>query len=492
MAVGVVDFLKNKNILVIGGTGFLGKVFLEKILRVQPDVGQIFTLVRAKDFQSAKSKIQKEIICSELFRLVQELYRGEYEKFMAQKIVPVVGDVSIDDDLGIEAEHRNEICSKVDIVVNLAATTKFYERYDVSMGVNGVGAINTINFCKKCPNLLILIHVSTAYVNVGRTGIIAEETVKMAIDGLTMGPSEIKRECGLITKTLEEMRSTAHAEDSLKHKAETKRMKELGEERARNFGWPNVYVFTKAIGEMMVEQMRGDMPVVILRPTIIESTLAEPFPGWMEGNRMLDPLFIGYGKGRIQTFVAENNLIVDVIPVDMVANCMIASMYKHAKQSDLFIYQVATSVENPLFYDVGVDAAYKYFVSHPCTTKEGKMVEVKIPFILRSMESFQQYMKLYYKIPIEMLHFASLLLCGLQKERYRQLLHKYDTVMKLAMLYQPFIFFQGKFDNSNTNFLWKGLSKEDKQIFKFDVKRIDWTNYFYNIHIPGLLKYVSD
>lgn len=52
-----------------------------------------------------------------------------------------------------------------------------------------------------------------------------------------------------------------------------------------NFGWPNAYVFTKAVGEMMVDYLRKDIPTVIIRPTIIESSLKEPFPGWMEGNR---------------------------------------------------------------------------------------------------------------------------------------------------------------------------------------------------------------
>lgn len=55
--------------------------------------------------------------------------------------------------------------------------------------------------------------------------------------------------------------------------------------RARKFGWQDTYVFTKAMGEMMINKMRGEIPVVIMRPSVIESTCKEPFPGWMEGNR---------------------------------------------------------------------------------------------------------------------------------------------------------------------------------------------------------------
>lgn len=55
--------------------------------------------------------------------------------------------------------------------------------------------------------------------------------------------------------------------------------------RAARYGWPNTYVFTKAMGEMLVGQLKENLPLVILRPTIISSTYKEPFPGWVEGVR---------------------------------------------------------------------------------------------------------------------------------------------------------------------------------------------------------------
>ena len=57
--------------------------------------------------------------------------------------------------------------------------------------------------------------------------------------------------------------------------------------RAYHFGWPNVYAFTKAMGEMLLEQHREDLPVVIIRPTMVTSTYQDPFPGWIEGARYI-------------------------------------------------------------------------------------------------------------------------------------------------------------------------------------------------------------
>ena len=63
--------------------------------------------------------------------------------------------------------------------------------------------------------------------------------------------------------------------------------------RSSHFGWPNVYPFTKAMGEMLVEQHTEDLPVVIIRPTMVTSTYQDPFPGWIEGARYIH-IFVTY------------------------------------------------------------------------------------------------------------------------------------------------------------------------------------------------------
>ncbi|RRT37835.1 hypothetical protein B296_00038895 [Ensete ventricosum] len=57
----IVEFLKDKSILITGSTGFLAKIFVEKVLRVQPDVKRLFLLVRAADAASADQRVQTEV-----------------------------------------------------------------------------------------------------------------------------------------------------------------------------------------------------------------------------------------------------------------------------------------------------------------------------------------------------------------------------------------------------------------------------------------------
>lgn len=55
--------------------------------------------------------------------------------------------------------------------------------------------------------------------------------------------------------------------------------------RAAYYGWYNAYHMTKAMAEMVLNEMREDVPVLILRPSVIESCYKDPIPGWIQGNR---------------------------------------------------------------------------------------------------------------------------------------------------------------------------------------------------------------
>uniref|UniRef100_A0A7N0UA36 Fatty acyl-CoA reductase n=1 Tax=Kalanchoe fedtschenkoi TaxID=63787 RepID=A0A7N0UA36_KALFE len=304
----ILTFLECKSILVTGATGFIAKILVEKILRTQPKVGKLYLLVRAADTNSANQRLQDEMINKELFRVMKEKWGGGLNTFISEKVVPVAGDISCED-LGVkETGLMEEMWREVDVVVNLAATTNFDERYDIALGLNTMGPKYIVNFAKKCAKLKLLVHVSTAYVWGEKGGLMPETPFRMgeALNG-TLG-LDVDVEMKLVQERLQQLEDTKATEREIKIA-----LKELGIERARKYGWPNTYVFTKAMGEMLVGSLKGDMPLVILRPTIITSTYKEPFPGWVEGLRTIDSLAVGYGKGRLTCFLGDPDSIIDAV-----------------------------------------------------------------------------------------------------------------------------------------------------------------------------------
>uniref|UniRef100_A0ACD5UUW8 Uncharacterized protein n=1 Tax=Avena sativa TaxID=4498 RepID=A0ACD5UUW8_AVESA len=487
----VVGYFRGKSILITGSTGFLGKVLVEKILRVQPDVKKLFLLIRASNAESAKLRIQNEVTGTEIFQVLKEKYGLGFDNFIEEKICPLVGDIMYEN-FGLDTAKLRELSNNVDIIFNGAATTNFSERYDVAFDTNVLGTKHVCAFARKCTRLKMLLHVSTAYVAGEQMGIIEEKPFLMG-ETLRVGTHlDIESEINLIKDTRIELKANCSTE-----KDERKTMKELGLKRARKFGWPNTYVFTKAMGEMLLGQLRGDFPVVILRPSMITSILKEPLPGWMEVIRTIDSVIIGYAKQTFSFFLADLDSIMDVIPVDMVVNAMMVSMVAHSEEQGHIIYHVTSSMRNPATYAVLSKSVHRYFSDNPpCTGRNGQRVRLKKMRFFSTVTGIRLYMAIKYKLPLEMLRLVNMALCGVLSRRYNELSKKYRFVMQLIELYAPFSLFKGCFDDMNLERLRMAMNKDQNNneayYFDFDPKSIDWDNYFYSVHIPGVLKYMCD
>src|SRR4030095_5371264 len=58
---------------------------------------------------------------------------------------------------------------------------------------------------------------------------------------------------------------------------------EAGMSRARELGWPNTYTFTKSLAESLTAKLGADLPVAVVRPSIVETSTHDPFAGWNDG-----------------------------------------------------------------------------------------------------------------------------------------------------------------------------------------------------------------
>uniref|UniRef100_A0A0D3H355 Fatty acyl-CoA reductase n=1 Tax=Oryza barthii TaxID=65489 RepID=A0A0D3H355_9ORYZ len=457
----IIEYFKGKSILITGATGFLGKILVEKILRVQPDVKKIYLLVRAIDQASANQRVQSEVTETELFSVVKEKHGKGFSRFIEEKVVALAGDI-IYDDLGLDPPLLQHLADNLDVIVNGAATTNFYGRYDVSLDVNVLGVKHLCQLAKKCRGLKVFLHVSTAYAGGEQEGLIQERAFEEGWalrEGMHL---DVDAELRLVA----DVRREVEDDDD---KARRKAMKELGLARARHFGWSNTYVFTKAMGEMVLSRMllqssspapaiTGAGGVVVVRPSIITSIQRDPVPGWMQGTRTIDtahhrvreaePVVLPGrpGPGRWTS-----------IPGDMVAG-------------------------------------RRHFTEKPRVGKRGEVIPTKEMHFFKTIASFQVYMLVKYRLPLEILHLVNLLLCGLFSRLYSNLARQYRYVMHLVDVYGPFAFFKGCFDDINLERLRQRMGKsrnpQDDEMFNFDPKTIDWEDYFYRIHIPGVLKYI--
>ncbi|KAK9126673.1 hypothetical protein Scep_015521 [Stephania cephalantha] len=157
----ILEFLKKRSILITGSTGFLGKLFVEKVLRVQPEVKRLYLLIRAADSQTAMQRLRDEVIGNELFKNLREMHGTGFEAFLFERMIPVAGNIAREN-LGIaDSKMMEEMWREVTVVVNLAAITNFSARYNVALSINTLGAKHVLDFAKKCARPDIVLHVST-------------------------------------------------------------------------------------------------------------------------------------------------------------------------------------------------------------------------------------------------------------------------------------------------------------------------------------------
>ncbi|CAN6207649.1 unnamed protein product [Urochloa humidicola] len=157
---------------------FSATVLIEKILRTNPNVGKIYVMIKAEDTEAASKRLYNEVVDKELFKCLRASHGEDYHLFVERKLVPVVGDI-LEANLGIATELANEIIEEVDIIVNSAGNTNFLERYDVAVDINTLGPFRIINFAHRFRRLQLFMHVSTAYVNGKREGVVLEKPFRL-------------------------------------------------------------------------------------------------------------------------------------------------------------------------------------------------------------------------------------------------------------------------------------------------------------------------
>ncbi len=539
--------LKGRRILFVGATGFVGKVALSMLLRRYPDLGKVFVLVRPGAGSSSEERFFQKVAASPVFDPLREVWGDKLDAFLREKCVPLAGDVARPMLNFSEADVAR--LKPLDAIINCAGLVSFNPSLETALRINVLGPRHTVDLARATGAAVV--HISTCFVAGTRDGEVWEDEPLVGYfprkprDGveregdLRDDDFNVESEIADCQRTVEQIKARAddraHVSEfrdrgAARLKAEgrdaddertlkiavqrerkiwiAEKLTDLGMERARHWGWPNTYTYTKSLGDQVCASAEG-VRACIVRPAIVESSVRYPFPGWNEGFTTTAPLAFLSIKGH-RTYPSGDRVTLDIIPVDLVAAGLIAATAATIAGENELVYQLGSSDVNPLYMKRAVEFLglhkRRWYRDRDARGEGSSLLNralARLEPVAVSRDRFNKTSAPLWKSLADGLsafidektpRWGAPRLQGIA-EHAKNRLQQVSTLAKqtddLFQLFMPFIYErQYEFRCDHTRALYARLTPQDQQALTWDPERLDWREYWLDIHMKGLEKWI--
>jgi thioester reductase-like protein len=274
-------------VLLTGVTGFVGKVILHELLRRREELGikRVFVLLRADNQELARARFRAKVVQSPCFTSMPNGWEKQVEA--------LAGDVTRAA-CGLDASALGAVRASVTHAIHCAASVEFSLPLPSATDANVTGALQMLELAQGCARIASFVSVSTAYVTphawprARRSFVVHEELAALPRDadllyaGITAGPMDAKR---LLAET----------------------------------GHPNTYTFTKCLAEHLLVRRAHNLPITLLRPSIVSASRSLPMPGWIDSPAAFAAFVTLLGTGRLRVVAGDPEVRLDIVPCDEVA-----------------------------------------------------------------------------------------------------------------------------------------------------------------------------
>ncbi|MHB1064389.1 MAG: HAD-IB family hydrolase [Georgenia sp.] len=495
--------LAGAHVLLTGATGFVGQAVLEKLLSAYPGT-RVTVLVRPRGELTAQRRVEK-LLRKPVFK---EWRRAVGEDAVADAVAARVS--VLEGDLG----DIPALPGDLDVVLHSASTVSFDLPIDEAFTANVGGPRSLYEALLATGGDPHVVHVSTSYVAGLRKGVAEERSLDHDIDPAYELDQAVRsraavetasRRPGALNRLLAEARAAhgragagavADAAEQARQDWVRDQLVDAGRARAHTLGWTDVYTLTKALGERVAEELwtGGGHRLSVVRPTIIESALKHPFPGWIDGFKVADPLIAAYGRGLLPEFPALADTVLDVIPVDFVVNAILAAAAVPPPAGQANFFQVSSGITNPLPFGQLYRFVSEYFTAHPLTDAEGANVSVPA-WSFPHTGAVERALARREKVVDVADRTVGRLPANPRTRRWITALYRarrdLGTLRKFTGLYQPYTQTEVIFDDARLRALHAALPADRQAEHGFDTTEIDWKHYLQEVHIPkvpGLMR----
>jgi Male sterility protein/haloacid dehalogenase-like hydrolase len=506
--------LRGKEVLLIGATGFIGKVWLASLLEQVPEIGRIHLLIRSHRSRTSLERFDHMVERSPVFDRLASRHGEQFAKLLGERVHVIDGDVT-QPGLGIRAEVRRKLTRNLDLIVNSSGLTDFNPDLRDALGTNVRATANLLEFLRATDRAALL-HLSTCYVVGRRDGRVIErlpknytprgvsdfdaETEWRSLEAVVQAAearadseqvsAELRRAAVEKDHAAKDLRGAALDNQIRKNRLRWIRqtLTNAGMERANELGWPNTYTFTKSLAESLIRNFLHANPraaIAVVRPAIVESSIE----GWNEGVNTSASLSYLLGTFFRQLPTKESKCL-DLIPVDLVSRGLTLIAAALVERRHARVYQLATSVTNPCNMRRSIELTglghRKFYraqndLQHRIRARFDAIPVSKARYDKLSAPAQKQIVQAINR-SVEGIPFVRPPLARQEREL--------DKVIKLIELFEPFILHNDHvFEAAQIERLNALLVPDERADFGYDARSLDWWDYWINVHIPALRKW---
>ena len=484
--------LDDSHVMVTGVTGFVGQALLERLLSRYPGC-RVSLLVRHLEDVDAEERVARLLKKSVFGPLRQEIGDVKLESMVRRRVNVIPGDLTA----------MPSLPGDLDVLLHAASNVSFDGPVDEVLTDNIGGALGLYRSLRDCAADPHVVHVSTSYVAGVCAGVADEAPLRHTVDyeaelryaiAARSRAEEASREPDVLSTLLRKAqkehgsagpRAVAAAVEASRLNWIRSRLVENGRFRARSLGWTDAYTLSKALGERVAERLWADAGhrLSIVRPAIIESALRDPFPGWIDGFKVVDPIISAYARGALPVFPGNADTVVDIIPVDFVVNTILAAASIEPEPRGARYFHVSSGMRNPLRLARLADLTTEHFTAHPLPDATKPVANWTFPSastVNREMKRREFAVRAAAAVTAQLPSTtrtrkwsATVLKTG------REL----GLLRRMMTMYQPYAQLEVVFDDAETQKLHTQIPPLS-ELAGFDVDDIDWRHYLLDVHLP--------
>lgn len=522
------DTYAGKHVLLTGASGFLGKVWLYQVLDQCPEVAKVYVLLRPGGFNSARQRLEDILSHTPLFAPLHERLGAELGAFVAARVEVLEGDIT-HPRLGLDEATAARVQGQLDLIVHCAGNVDFDPDLRDAYSTNVKGTLQVLSFAQGC-RAARLVHVSTCYVAGQRQGWISEDFRPLeSPNGRALDPEAELSSLRELMATVEAKADSPEVQaelelrldeglqkrgwsrddgwlvEDLRQRYRRRYLKdamiEAGRERAHQWGWRNIYTYTKGLAEALLQARAGALPFTVVRPAIVESSLSYPFPGWNDGYNTSGPILYLLGTW-FRLYPARAELAFDVIPVDLVSNALLLAGAALLANRHRPLYQVGSSDRNlftmgratelaalhhrrhlrahgATFWQREVQARFDAVNVHPDHPLRLSRVSKALELLGKGLETVRE--RGPKRLPPKLVELRERLEAMAKNSRV-----VIDQTDRMLTSYRPFIY------EDQARFESRALDSHPplEEALAFRPERIDWRTYWADTHMNGLRRWV--